>query len=50
MQIKLNLKIFIFVLFFIFTNQIEIYLELMLFALIHEIGHMSMRSFAAIKA
>ncbi|MFR0822683.1 MAG: site-2 protease family protein [Clostridia bacterium] len=40
MQIKLNLKIFIFILLFILTRQIEIYGILMLFAVIHELGHM----------
>ena len=49
MQVKLNLKIFIFVLFFIFTNQLEIYLALMLFALIHEIGHMIMGMILGLK-
>jgi len=39
MQIKLNLQIFIFILVFIITKQIEIYVILMLFALIHELGH-----------
>ena len=40
MQIELNLKIFIFILIFLFTGQLEIYGILMIFALIHEIGHM----------
>lgn len=43
MQIKLNFKIFIFTLFFFMTNQLIIYLELMTFALLHEMGHMLMR-------
>jgi len=40
MKIRINLKIFIFVLIFLLTNQIKIYGLLMLFALIHELGHL----------
>ena len=40
MQIKINLKIFIFLLIFLITRQIKIYAFLMLFAFIHELGHM----------
>lgn len=40
MQIKVNLKIFIIILLFIVTNQIELYGILMLFAFIHEMGHL----------
>ena len=40
MKIKLNLQIFIFILIFILTKQIKVYGILMLFAFIHEIGHM----------
>ena len=40
MKIKLNLQIFIFLLIFILTRQIKIYGVLMLFAFIHELGHM----------
>lgn len=40
MRIRINLKIFIFILIFLLTNQIKIYGILMLFALIHELGHM----------
>lgn len=39
MQIKINTKIFIFLILFYFTNQIEIYCTVMLFAIIHEIAH-----------
>ena len=42
MKIRLHLKIFIFILIFILTNQIKIYGILMLFALIHELGHILM--------
>ena len=40
MQIKLNLQIFLFILIFILTHQIEIYGTVMIFAIIHELGHM----------
>lgn len=39
MQIKLNLQIFIFIIVFILTNQIELYVILMIFAFIHELSH-----------
>lgn len=40
MQIKINLKIFLFIFIFILTKQIEIYAWIMIFAFIHEMGHM----------
>ena len=40
MSIKINLKIFLFAIIFYFTRQIEIYALLMLFAFIHEMGHL----------
>lgn len=40
MQIKVNLKIFIFIIIFYLTRQIEIYGVLMLFAFFHELGHL----------
>ena len=40
MQIKINLKIFIFLFLFYLTRQIEVYALIMLFALIHEMGHL----------
>ncbi len=40
MSIKIDLKIFIFILLFIITNQIEIYALVMFFAIIHELGHL----------
>lgn len=40
MQIKLNLKIFLLIILFLITNQIEVYFILMFFAIIHELGHM----------
>ena len=40
MQIRINLKIFIFIIIFYLTRQIEIYGILMLFAFFHELGHL----------
>lgn len=40
MQIKINLKIFFFIIIFCITRQIEIYGILMLFAFFHELGHL----------
>jgi len=40
MQVKVNLKIFIFLFIFLLTRQIEIYAFLMLFAFLHELGHL----------
>lgn len=39
MQVKINLKVFLFLLIFLITRQIKIYALLMLLALIHELGH-----------
>ena len=40
MTIKLNLYIFLFLVLFLITNQIEIYALIMIFALIHELAHL----------
>lgn len=40
MQIKVNLQIFLFIAIFILTHQIDIYACIMIFSLIHELGHM----------
>ena len=40
MQIKINLQIFLFIIAFLLTHQIEIYACIMFFAFIHELGHM----------
>ena len=40
MQIRINIKIFIFIIIFYLTRQIEIYGILMLFAFLHELGHL----------
>lgn len=39
MQIKLDIKIFLFFLIFLITKKIKIYGILMIFSLLHEIGH-----------
>lgn len=39
MNIRINLKVFLFLVLLIFTGQIKIYLLIMFFALLHEIGH-----------
>lgn len=41
MQIKINIQLFAAIIFFGFTKQIKLYAFLMLFALIHELAHMS---------
>jgi len=40
MKIKLNIYIFLFLVLFLITNQIEIYALVMIFALVHEIAHL----------
>lgn len=40
MQIKISLQIFVFLIIFLLTKQIEIYSILMLLAFIHECGHL----------
>lgn len=40
MRIKLNLSIFLFVLLFFLTNQIKIYVLVMIFTLLHELAHL----------
>lgn len=42
MSIKIDLKIFLFLFLFLITSQIEIYMTLMIFAIIHELGHLLM--------
>ena len=41
MSIKIDLRIFLFTVIFFFTHQIEIYALLMVFALLHELGHLA---------
>lgn len=40
MHIKIDFKIFVFVILFCLTKQIEIYILLMIFAILHELGHL----------
>ena len=40
MNISINLKIFLFAIIFYFTKQVEIYALLMIFAVLHEMGHL----------
>lgn len=40
MTVSINLKIFLFAVLFYLTKQIQIYALLMIFALIHEMGHL----------
>ena len=40
MELRVNLKIFMFAIIFYFTKQIEIYALLMFFAVLHELGHL----------
>lgn len=40
MQFKIDLKIFLFFIIYYFTKQIETYLVIMVFAIVHEMGHL----------
>lgn len=40
MRFRIDLKIFLFAILFYFTKQIELYAFIMIFALIHELGHL----------
>lgn len=40
MRFRIDLKIFIFAILFYFTKQIQIYAMIMIFAVIHELGHL----------
>ena len=40
MSLKIDLKIFLFLFLFLITSQLEIYIILMMFAIIHELGHL----------
>ena len=40
MSLKLDLKIFLFLLLFLITSQFEIYIIVMIFAIVHELGHL----------
>ena len=41
MRFKIDLKIFLFIILFYFTNQIETYALILVFAIIHEFGHLA---------
>lgn len=49
MRFKIDLKIFLFFIIFYVTKQIEIYAILMLFAFIHELGHLLAGIFLGMK-
>ena len=40
MRFRIDLKIFIFLILFYFTKQIQIYSMIMIFAIVHELGHL----------
>ena len=40
MRFRIDLKLFLIVFIFIFTKQIHIYILMMIFALLHELGHL----------
>lgn len=40
MRFKIDLKIFLFLILYYFTNQIESYVMIIIFAIIHEMGHL----------
>lgn len=44
MSLKIDLKIFVFIILFYFTRQIKIYSLMMLFCIIHEFGHLISRT------
>lgn len=49
MQIKVDLKIFLFLIIFVITQKIKIYGVIMLFSLIHELGHLICGLFLGLK-
>ena len=40
MKFRIDLKIFMLIILFLITNQIKIYAMIMIFAIIHEFGHL----------
>ena len=40
MRFKIDLKIFLFIILFYFTKQLELYALIMIFAILHELGHL----------
>ena len=49
MQIRIDLKIFLFLIIFFLTKQIDIYILFMIFATIHEFGHLLIGIFLRFK-
>lgn len=49
MRFKIDFKIFLFLILFYFTKQVETYVMVLVFAFIHEIGHMLMGLLVGIK-
>ena len=49
MKFRIDLKIFIFIILFFITNQIKIYALIMIFAIIHEFGHLVAGIFLGMK-
>ncbi len=43
MRFRIDLKIFLFIILFYCTKQIEVYAMIMFFAILHEIGHLIAR-------
>ena len=43
MRFRIDLKIFVFLILFYLTKQIEIYAMVMFFCIIHELGHLAAR-------
>ncbi len=49
MQIKLDIKIFIFAIFFFLLGDFLIYAKIIEFAFLHEMGHMFTRTYLRLK-
>ena len=49
MRFRIDLKIFLFLIIFYFTKQIEIYAMIMFFAILHELGHLVAGLFLGMK-
>ena len=39
MRVRIDLKIIVFLILFLFTNQISVYLTMLIFCTLHEFGH-----------
>ena len=49
MKLRIDLKIIIFIIIFYFTNQLKIYLMIMSFCFLHELGHITVAQILKIK-